>query len=243
MHQWLVEMLRRFGLHFRIFDEVRLEDDIVQESGDPSSLRSVGMTESNNDGMTDTVSTDDDRSPRFARDDGVSEGARDDISNPFMGEQLVLCSLEFLAANAEHYEQCLAADWDLLVVDEAHHLEWAPGRASHEYQIVENLANMTRGVLLLTATPEQLGKESHFARLRLLDPDRFPSFEGFVEEEKSYEPIAQVVEDLLEGNALSEGDVGVLEALLGQDGDRLLRVARNDSNGGGNDGDGSDDSD
>ncbi len=32
------------------------------------------------------------------------------------------------------------------------------------------------GVLLLTATPEQLGLESHFARLRLLDPNRFHDF-------------------------------------------------------------------
>jgi ATP-dependent helicase HepA len=29
------------------------------------------------------------------------------------------------------------------------------------------------GLLLLTATPEQLGMSGHFARLRLLDPDRF----------------------------------------------------------------------
>ena len=36
------------------------------------------------------------------------------------------------------------------------------------------------------------------ARLRLLDPERFPDFGAFVEEEKHYEPIAQVVEDLLE---------------------------------------------
>jgi ATP-dependent helicase HepA len=46
---------------------------------------------------------------------------------------------------------------------------------------------------LLTATPEQLGKESHFARLRLLDPDRFPDFQQFIDEEENYEPYAQVI--------------------------------------------------
>ena len=44
--------------------------------------------------------------------------------------------------------------------------------------------------LLLTATPEQLGLESHFARLRLLDPSRFHDFAQFVEEQKNYRPVA-----------------------------------------------------
>ncbi|UMX80127.1 hypothetical protein MJ575_04960 [Klebsiella pneumoniae] len=56
-----------------------------------------------------------------------------------------------------------------MVVDEAHHggNEEAPSR---EYQAIEQLAESAcRSILLLTATPEQLGMESHFARLRLLD--------------------------------------------------------------------------
>ena len=34
-------------------------------------------------------------------------------------------------------------------------------------------------MLLLTATPEQLGTDSHFARLRLLDPNRFHDLDAF----------------------------------------------------------------
>ena len=52
----------------------------------------------------------------------------------------------------------LAAGWDLLVVDEAHHLVWHPESASAEYRLVEQLAEVIPGVLLLTATPEQLGR-------------------------------------------------------------------------------------
>jgi ATP-dependent helicase HepA len=63
------------------------------------------------------------------------------------------------------------------VVDEAHHLEWDEEKPSEAYQLVEALANQTAGVLLLTATPEQLGVASHFARLKLLDPKRFSSLE------------------------------------------------------------------
>ncbi|MGD8803644.1 MAG: RNA polymerase-associated protein RapA [Gammaproteobacteria bacterium] len=186
VHQWLVEMLRRFNRHFRIFDEARL--DSLFESDDASD-------------------EDEDQEPQ---------------DNPFLGEQLVLCSIEFLAANPHYTAQCLEAEWDLLVVDEAHHLQWSPEHASDEYLLVESLAAQTRGVLLLTATPEQLGKESHFARLRLLDPERFPDFDAFVEEEKNYEPIAQVVEDLLENRQLSDNDIALLQQTIVEGDNRVL---------------------
>lgn len=46
---------------------------------------------------------------------------------------------------------------------------WSENAPSREYMAIEQLAERVPGVLLLTATPEQLGLESHFARLRLLD--------------------------------------------------------------------------
>ena len=54
-------------------------------------------------------------------------------------------------------------------------------RRNDRYDLIEELAENTAGVLLLTATPEQLGVESHFARLRLLDPQRFSSLERFLD--------------------------------------------------------------
>ena len=197
IHQWLVEMLRRFNRHFRIFDEARL--------GEP------GSTDAEKQRLSDETAS------------AVSDPAVTD--NPFMDEQLVLCSTEFLVANPTHFYQCLQAEWDLLVVDEAHHLQWSPEYVSDEYRMVEQLAARTRGVLLLTATPEQLGKASHFARLRLLDPQRFPDLDAFVKEEQTYAPIAQLVEDLLENRSLTEADMALLQqtiiegdnqALLGQ---------------------------
>lgn len=95
---------------------------------------------------------------------------------------------DFLRKSRQRFEQALEAEWDLLVVDEAHHLEWHPEKPSREYQVIEALAEQTPGVLLLTATPEQLGRESHFARLRLLDADRFYDYEAFVKEEEQYAP-------------------------------------------------------
>ncbi|MCB1986624.1 MAG: RNA polymerase-associated protein RapA [Burkholderiales bacterium] len=158
IHQWFVEMLRRFNLWFNIFDDERyaiLEDN----------------------------STD---------------------NNPFHSEQLILCSLGFLCDTTKHLQNALTGNWDLLIVDEAHHLEWSEQASSPAYQAIEQLAARTSGVLLLTATPEQLGKAGHFARLRLLDPDRFANFQRFLAEEQTFEPIATVVEELLYEQKLNE---------------------------------------
>ena len=149
LHQWLVEMLRRFNLRFSVFDE-----DICAEL----------------------------------------HGAGD---NPFETAQYVLCPLSFLTGSKERLLQALACDWDLLLVDEAHHLEWSPEQSSIEYQTVEQLAAKASGVLLLTATPEQLGLESHFARLHLLDPSRYYDLKVFIEEEASYQPINQLLQKVM----------------------------------------------
>ncbi|MCP4701983.1 MAG: RNA polymerase-associated protein RapA, partial [Gammaproteobacteria bacterium] len=169
LHQWLVEMLRRFNLRFSIFDEERCQ------SGDS-----------------------------------------------FASEQLVLCSLDFFIARPEYHVQALAGEWDLLVVDEAHHLEWSEAEASPAYVLIEQLAERTKGVLLLTATPEQLGQTGHFARLRLLDPDRFYDFNAFCQEQSQYEPTARAVEQLLEQKSLSSGAVKNLMSALEEAENRSL---------------------
>lgn len=154
VHQWLVEMLRRFNLSFTILDEERCE-----------ALESS------------------------------SEG------NPFDSAQLVLCKLSLFAEQDLHLQQAVSADWDLLIVDEAHHLEWSSSDVSPAYCAIESLAQRTKGLLLLTATPEQLGVESHFARLRLLDPDRYFDLDSFCEEEASYQSVNTLVQQLMEDDA------------------------------------------
>jgi ATP-dependent helicase HepA len=207
LHQWLVEMRRRFNLRLALFDRERL----------------AAMTE----------------------------------ANPFQAEQCVLCSLDLLTGDAGAACAALAGDWDLLVVDEAHHLRWSPGEeekakngegagesaptasppgapasrrlgrseagapdpasggADPGYALVAALAARTPGVLLLTATPEQFGQAGHFGRLRLLDPDRFQDYRAFLEEERHYAPVAALAARLLDGAPLGEGDRALLVNLLG----------------------------
>ncbi len=167
IHQWLVEMRRRFNLAFALFDAERIA--------------------------------------------AMGEG------NPFQAEQLVLCSLEFLASSPLVARAALDGDWDLLVVDEAHHLHWDEQSSSLEYDLVQALAECTPGVLLLTATPEQLGRAGHFARLRLLDPERFYDYPAFLAEEQAYEPVGRLATSLLEGEDLSPEQERLKRELLGEE--------------------------
>ena len=169
VHQWLIEMLRRFNLTFAVFDAERV--------------------------------------------------ASSDAVNPFEAEQRVLCSLPVLMTNPEVARAVCDAPWDLLIVDEAHHLAWTEDEASPSYELVETLADRTPAVLLLTATPEQLGRAGHFGRLRLLDPQRFHDYRDFLAEEADYEEIAMIAACLLDGVSLDRQQQARLADWLGGEAD------------------------
>lgn len=167
VHQWFVELLRRFALTFSIYDEAR-----------------CGAVTSS-----------------------------DAENNPFLEEQLIICGIGLLAGQPGRAAQAVAAGWDILIVDEAHHLEWTPDAPSPSYLVVEALARVSPRLLLLTATPEQLGLESHFARLRLLDPHRYPDFAKYVKEHAGYEAAAKKAKAIMD-----KGDERELQDLLDRHG-------------------------
>ena len=133
-----------------------------------------------------------------------------DSGNPFEDEQLVIADFGFLENSPKHAQQLLDAPWDLLVVDEAHHLAWSPQAASPRYAMVEKLAAAIPGVILLTATPEQLGRSGHFARLRLLDPQRYHDLDGYLAEADSYQALSRIADRLLDGIALDDAQRATL---------------------------------
>lgn len=143
--------------------------------------------------------------------------ATDPDVNPFLDAQLILCSVSFLAENEARREQAVAAGWDIVVVDEAHHLEWSPEEASVEYETVEALARVSPGLLLLTATPTQLGLQGHFARLRLLDPDRYSDFESFEKEAEGFGAVAEVAGRIIEKEPLKPDDHESLKRIFNKD--------------------------
>lgn len=137
--------------------------------------------------------------------------------NPFLAAQLALASTEFLATSETRREQAVAAGWDLLIVDEAHHLEWTPESPSAGYQLVEQLAARTPGLLLLTATPTQLGLAGHFARLRLLDPARYTDFAQFTAEANKFTAVAAIADKIVDQRALTAKDQAALRQLFTRD--------------------------
>jgi ATP-dependent helicase HepA len=171
VHQWFVELLRRFNLWFSIFDEERCQS---VEHGNPGT-------------------------------------------NPFHDEQLVICSVSFLTESEVRREQAIDGEWDMVVVDEAHHLEWSPEKVSDDYSLVEELAIRSQGLLLLTATPTQLGLQGHFARLRLLDPDRYDDFDSFLEEAEEFGPVAEIAGKIIDEDPLNDEDQEKLKRIFNKD--------------------------
>src|SRR5690606_19016784 len=154
-------------------------------------------------------------------------------ANPFEDEQCVIASVDWLASHERRARQAREAGWDLLLVDEAHHLSWGPDYVSPAYALVEDLSLRTPGLLLLTATPEQLGLGGHFARLRLLDPARYTDLEHFRAEMRGYLALSPLAGRLAEGEALTTADMETLARLFPDEGEqlasRLGRIAAGDT--------------
>ena len=172
VHQWFVEMLRRFHLSFTLVNESYCE---AVQASDPE------------------------RAPH-----------EDRSTNPFLSTQTAIVSLDWIAHEPKRTSEIRAATWDMVVVDEAHHLEGA----SPADELVDALSRAATGLLLLTATPEQLGEAHHFARLRLLDPARYPRYQRYQEEARHYRKVAAIAGRLIDGNPLTADQGRELESLL-----------------------------
>ena len=158
VHQWLVEMLRRFNLAFSLFNDARLDED-----GEALA---------------------------------------------FDSEQLILTPFSLFANSQIMQASALDSVWDLVIVDEAHHLN-AGVELGSLFDFVSALSRTTKGLLLLTATPEQAGIEGHFERLQLLDPDRFSDFPSFQAEQTQYAEWSDMIGALQQGKQPDQLPVGV----------------------------------
>ncbi|MCM8528055.1 MAG: RNA polymerase-associated protein RapA [Lentisphaeraceae bacterium] len=168
VHQWFVEMFRKFNIWFTIMDEARCQ----------------AVTEI------------------------------DKEVNPFLEDQLIIASQELLLEKPQWGMRAVQGEWDLTIIDEAHHIVWKPDKVTPEYDLASRICEESKSVLLLTATPEQLGEESHFARLKLLSPERFYDFEAFKKENDSQKNVAELADAILEGKALDSKEQKLLKDIL-----------------------------
>ncbi len=140
VHQWFVELLRKFNHNFRIF------------------------------------------TPEF--------GADAERENPFVEEQQFICSIDLLLSKPTFTSAVVETQWDLVVVDEAHHMRMN----SPSFHLLKALSAKTDGLILLSATPEQFGRKDHFSRLQLLDPQRYSTYENYLKEIKRLQLLSDYID-------------------------------------------------
>jgi ATP-dependent helicase HepA len=149
VHQWFVELLRRFNLTFRILTA-----------------------------------------------DMYTGG---DLSSPFDEDPLWICSTTMLRRHRIIADQLLASQWDMVIVDEAHHIT----TGDPLFPALQTLGAGCRSLVLLSATPEQFGRKGHFARLKLLDPLRYREMEPADRESQRLHLVASCIEAAI-GNGVRE---------------------------------------
>jgi len=140
VHQWFVEMYRRFNLSFCIVNDEFL-----------ASMK-----------KQDTL---------------------------FLEDPLFICPMDVMAVNSKLKQCALDAGWDMVVVDEAHHLD--PHGEVHGF--LQCMGHGAAGMMLLSATPEQLGIERCFAHLKLLDPQRYTTLAAYQREIETYEKTVKEI--------------------------------------------------
>ncbi len=148
VHQWFVEMYRRFNLSFFI-----VNDDFMACINKPDNL--------------------------------------------FLENQLYICPMHCMEKNTLLNSRARDAGWDMVVVDEAHHVN----PQGTTYGFLHHIGRGTAGMMLLTATPEQLGLARHFAHLKLLDPHRYTTLETYQKEAATYEKTVEEINRQLEEQA------------------------------------------
>jgi ATP-dependent helicase HepA len=146
---------------------------------------------------------------------GESE-EEDEGTSPFESLNKILTSWEYLLGDDLRVAEAAAVDWDLIIVDEAHHLKGCPSNPTPEWEACQDIASSARGLLLLTASPHLQGDETHFGLLHLVDPQRFPSLEEFREEREGWGGSSRLAQKLRDG-AFSAADAQEGQKLFPQD--------------------------
>ncbi len=120
----------------------------------------------------------------------------DDRPNPFKLANDIICSIDFLIKQPALIEDLLDTEWDMTIIDEAHHLVCEDGFTSHEYILANAVLKHSKGVLLLTGTPLQFHPESQFNRLKMLDPVRFSDYMAFIKDQDAYRKLVNELNKL-----------------------------------------------
>ena len=133
--------------------------------------------------------------------------------NPFTRYDSVIASDAWIAGDTRS-EEVRLVDWDLIIVDEAHHVRSTRQgngvSTTRLYRLVRDLADPAhlgkRAILFLTATPMQLQSHELYSLIELLDPVLFPSEAHFEKHRDAARGLSQLVEQLDEGYPIAGED-------------------------------------
>ena len=126
------------------------------------------------------------------------------IHNPWREENSVIASHQFAALNEARRNEIAAVPWDLVVVDEAHHVRSTrSGRRVERtllYRLLDQLVAQPdfarRAVLFLTATPMQLQHHELYALVEMLRPTLFASEDDYERHIRDLSGLRALVEVL-----------------------------------------------
>ena len=133
---------------------------------------------------------------KYLRDRGVT--------NPWTDSDSIITSHTWAAYSDDRRREINSVDWDMIVVDEAHHARIHKSGTSFTktnlFRLVEDLvadkAFSRRAVLLVTATPLQLELYELYALVDMLNPVLFSSQQDFEKHIRDRAGLNQVVERL-----------------------------------------------
>lgn len=123
--------------------------------------------------------------------------------NPFAHFDSILVSADWVSRK-ERVDLAAQVDWDMVIVDEAHHARlqrWGNRTQTTQlYNLVKRLASpkhfANRALLFLTATPMQLEPHELYSLVELIDPALFPTEEHFEQHRREAPGLNRLVEQL-----------------------------------------------
>ncbi|MBC9820518.1 helicase-related protein [Terrabacter sp. MAHUQ-38] len=153
-------------------------------------------------------------------------------TNPFEHIKSSIVSSSWITTR-EWNRLATAVDWDLVIVDEAHHarVRYIGNKVERTklYRVVEQLVSpqtfSKRSALFLTATPMQLDPGEIYGLIELLDPALFPTLGHFTNHRDRVPGLNALVQDLkINGYADRDNQEEILAKVSGWLGKEATRV-------------------
>lgn len=98
------------------------------------------------------------------------------------------------AKNLEYFSES-AISLDMIVFDEAHHLR----NSTNAKKALKNFTSISKGIVMLTATPMMTGLENLYSLINLLDDKEYSKYEVFLNNININKPFIKAFNDITEG--------------------------------------------